>query len=76
MGHHRFPEGKWTDYEEDIRVPLLVRGPGVPEGRMLSQLVLNNDLAPTFGELGGQGVWGMWTGTRWFCCWGGPSLPA
>ena len=45
--------GKWTAYEEDIRVPLIVRGPGVPEGRKLEQLVLNNDLAPTFAELGG-----------------------
>jgi len=56
MGHHRLPEGKWTAYEEDIRVPLLVRGPGVPEGRVLPHLVLNNDLAPTFGRLGGARV--------------------
>jgi arylsulfatase A-like enzyme len=45
--------GKWTAYEEDIRVPLIVRGPGVPEGRTLEHLVLNNDLAPTFADLGG-----------------------
>jgi arylsulfatase A-like enzyme len=45
--------GKWTAYEEDIRVPLIVRGPGVPEGRTLPHLVLNNDLAPTFADLGG-----------------------
>ena len=53
MGEHRLTTGKWTAYEEDIRVPLIVRGPGVPEGRKLEQLVLNNDLAPTFAELGG-----------------------
>jgi N-acetylglucosamine-6-sulfatase len=51
-GEHRLTTGKWTAYEEDIRVPLIVRGPGVPEGRTLSHLVLNNDLAPTFAELG------------------------
>jgi N-acetylglucosamine-6-sulfatase len=30
-----------------------VRGPGVPEGRKLEHLVLNNDLAPTFADLAG-----------------------
>lgn len=56
MGQHRLPEGKWTAYEEDIRVPLLVRGPGIPQGRTLPHLVLNNDLAPTFARLGRTGV--------------------
>jgi arylsulfatase A-like enzyme len=53
LGTHRLTAGKWTAYEEDIRVPLIVRGPGVPEGERLEHLVLNNDLAPTFAELGG-----------------------
>ena len=53
LGTHRLTAGKWTAYEEDIRVPLIVRGPGVPEGEKLEHLVLNNDLAPTFAELGG-----------------------
>jgi N-acetylglucosamine-6-sulfatase len=53
LGTHRLSVGKWTAYEEDIRVPLFVRGPGVPEGRKLEHLVLNNDLAPTFAQLGG-----------------------
>jgi N-acetylglucosamine-6-sulfatase len=55
-GEHRLTPGKWTAYEEDIRVPLIVRGPGVPEGRKLEHLVLNNDLAPTFADLGGAEV--------------------
>jgi len=50
-GEHRLSPGKWTAYEEDIRVPLIVRGPGVPEGETLDHLVLNNDLAPTFAEM-------------------------
>jgi N-acetylglucosamine-6-sulfatase len=53
MGEHRLGAGKWTPYEEDITVPLVVRGPGVPEGRTLHQMVLNNDLAPTFADLAG-----------------------
>jgi len=53
MGQHRLGAGKWTAYEEDIRVPLIVRGPGVPKGAKREQLVLNNDLAPTFAELAG-----------------------
>lgn len=52
-GEHRLSTGKWTAYEEDIRVPLIVRGPGVPEGRTLPHMVLNNDLAPTFADLAG-----------------------
>ena len=53
LGEHRLGAGKWTAYEEDIRVPLIVRGPGVPEGKTLPHLVLNNDLAPTFADLAG-----------------------
>jgi N-acetylglucosamine-6-sulfatase len=53
LGQHRLGAGKWTAYEEDIRVPLMVRGPSVPEGRKLPHMVLNNDLAPTFADLGG-----------------------
>jgi N-acetylglucosamine-6-sulfatase len=56
LGTRRLSIGKWTAYEEDIRVPLIVRGPGVPEGRKLEHLVLNNDLAPTFADLAGVEV--------------------
>src|SRR5215210_2472826 len=56
FGTHRLSVGKWTAYEEDIRVPLVVRGPGVPEGEKLEHLVLNNDLAPTFADLGGAEI--------------------
>src|SRR6185503_12667168 len=51
-GPHRFPTGKDAPYEESIRVPLLVRGPGVPAGVSLAHDVSNVDLAPTFAELG------------------------
>lgn len=51
MGQHRLPAGKYTPYEEDIRVPFLVRGPGIPAGKTFTQPVLSLDLAPTFAEL-------------------------
>jgi arylsulfatase A-like enzyme len=34
-------------YEESIRVPLEMRGPGVPKGVTINPLVTNADLAPT-----------------------------
>jgi N-acetylglucosamine-6-sulfatase len=46
-GEHRVPRGKVLLYEPSIRVPLIVRGPGVPAGRALRQDVSNIDLAPT-----------------------------
>jgi len=51
-GNHRFPSGKDAPYEESIKVPLVVRGPGVPTGVTLPHDVSNIDLAPTFAELG------------------------
>ena len=35
MGQHRLFVGKTTAYEEDIRVPLVMRGPGVPAGQRI-----------------------------------------
>jgi N-acetylglucosamine-6-sulfatase len=46
-GEHRVPTGKVLVYEPSIRVPLLMRGPGVPRGLKLKQLVGNADLSPT-----------------------------
>jgi N-acetylglucosamine-6-sulfatase len=55
LGQHRL-QFKSTPYEEDIRVPLIVRGPGVPAGRTLRHFILNIDLAPTLAELAGASV--------------------
>src|SRR5262249_48053666 len=41
LGQHRLLTGKRGPYEEDIRVTLLVRGPGVPAGKMLAHLTGN-----------------------------------
>ena len=47
------PFGKVLVYEPSIRVPLIMRGPGVPEGERRRQLVTNADLAPTILEAAG-----------------------
>src|SRR5581483_10746493 len=36
-----------------IRVPLIVAGPGVPRGRLVTQVTQNTDLYPTFVQLAG-----------------------
>jgi N-acetylglucosamine-6-sulfatase len=53
LGEHRLMQGKNTAYETDIRVPFVVRGPGVPAGKHVDALVLNNDLALTFAAMAG-----------------------
>ncbi|MCS6992458.1 MAG: sulfatase [Anaerolineales bacterium] len=53
MGEHMLPSGKMLPYEEDILVPLYVRGPGIRPGTKISELTVNVDLAPTFLELAG-----------------------
>ncbi len=52
LGEHRIGNQKLTPYEESIRVPLIVRGPGVTPG-VRGHMVLNIDLAPTIAELAG-----------------------
>jgi N-acetylglucosamine-6-sulfatase len=50
-GEHRIPAKKARPYEEDVRIPLLVRGPGIPAGHQAHKLVLNTDYLPTFTDL-------------------------
>jgi N-acetylglucosamine-6-sulfatase len=52
LGQHRLGSGKMTAYEEDMRVPLAISGPGVASGSV-RHLVLNTDLAPTIADLAG-----------------------
>ena len=53
LGQHRLRQGKQTAFDTDIRVPLIVAGPGVPHGRVVSHVVQNVDLHPTFLALSG-----------------------
>lgn len=54
LGQHRLRNGKGSPYEEDIRVPFIIRGPGIQAGAMLDGYLAGNvDIAPTIAELAG-----------------------
>ncbi|KAJ5675433.1 hypothetical protein N7462_008330 [Penicillium macrosclerotiorum] len=53
IGQHRLPPGKTCGFEEDIRVPLFIRGPGIAEGSVQDSVTTHIDLAPTIFELAG-----------------------
>jgi N-acetylglucosamine-6-sulfatase len=53
QGEHRIPSGKIHPYEESIRVPLILRGPGLTPNTQRTAQVSNIDLAPTVMAAGG-----------------------
>ena len=55
-GEHRVAKGKYLPYEPSIRVPLIIRGPGLGAGARSDELVSNVDLAPTILQLAGAGA--------------------
>lgn len=61
-GEHRLTR-KRLPYEESVRFPLTVRGPGVPEGQIRGALLGNHDLAPTFSEIAGANTPGFVDGS-------------
>ncbi len=52
LGEHRL-QGKNFGFREDLRVPFLVRGPGVPEGVQRDQVATTVSLAATFLDVAG-----------------------
>ena len=52
LGQQGLGRGKGTPYDTDVRVPLLITGPGVAPGTR-REVTSNIDLAPTFEELAG-----------------------
>lgn len=75
LGQHRLSGGKQTAYEEDIHVPLIVRGPGLPQGVTSDALVGNIDLASTFADLAGVDVPGFVDGRPFTAQLREPSAP-
>lgn len=52
LGEYRLPAGKRQAYDTDIRVPFLVKGPGITGGTKVTEVVMSVDLMPTWLELG------------------------
>jgi arylsulfatase A-like enzyme len=52
-GEHRITKGKTLAYEPSARIPILIRGPGIPAGGRPKALVSNVDVAPTIGAITG-----------------------
>lgn len=53
LGEHRMLRGKNLPYDVSLRVPTLMRGPGLPAGTVSDRPLLTIDLAPTFLGLAG-----------------------
>ena len=47
LGEHRIPFGKVHPYEPSARIPMMMRGPGIPADVHVKQLVGLQDIAPT-----------------------------
>jgi arylsulfatase A-like enzyme len=52
-GDHRLLRGKGTPFEASVRVPLIIRGPGVEPNRVITYLASNADILPTLLEIAG-----------------------
>ena len=80
FGEHLGMQHNWVPYEEVVRVPLLMRGPGLGEPRRIQRLSQHLDLMPTLlnllsipwqGELPGHDLFNQEPPERvWSSCWG------
>lgn len=55
ISQHRLPPGKECPFEEDVHIPLMIRGPGVPRGSTAGVVSSHTDLTPTILHLAGGG---------------------
>jgi arylsulfatase A-like enzyme len=53
LGEHRMRQGKILPYEVSLRVPIMVRGPGIPKGQVRTDPFTLIDFAPTFLQMAG-----------------------
>ena len=51
QGEHRIPGDKYLPYDESLKVPLIVRGPGVPQGQKVDRPGLEHRLRPDAARL-------------------------
>jgi arylsulfatase A-like enzyme len=53
LGEQRMRQGKTFPHDPSLRVPLLLRGPGIPAGEERTDPFTSIDVAPTLAELAG-----------------------
>ncbi len=53
LGEHRMRQGKILPYEPSLRVPLMIRGPGIPRGEVRTDPFTMIDFAPTIAAAAG-----------------------
>ncbi|KAH8426495.1 sulfatase family protein [Aspergillus melleus] len=63
ISQHRLPPGKTCGFEEDIRVPFMIRGPGIPENHVDNTVTTHVDIAPTLFQLAGISLRSDFDGT-------------
>jgi len=63
--HASYSQGR-TAYEEDVHIPLVLRGPGVVEGGRSDAIAAQVDVAPTIAELAGLPGGPDWQGRSLF----------
>jgi arylsulfatase A-like enzyme len=76
MGEHGLTPGKQTAFTSDIKVPLVVAGPGVPAGGTVEAMSSSIDLAPTFLQIGHAEPAAEQDGVSLLDLWHGASPPA
>ena len=54
ISQHRLHPGKECPYKEDVHIPLAVRGPGIPAGRVAGIVSSHTDLSPTMLKIAGS----------------------
>jgi arylsulfatase A-like enzyme len=52
VGHHN-RDGKLVPFDRSLRIPMVVRGPGIPRGRTVSTPTTNPDIAVTIAAIAG-----------------------
>jgi N-acetylglucosamine-6-sulfatase len=75
-GQHRQHPGKYTAYEEDIHLPLFVRGPSVRAGLKIGAYADEVDLAATFLSMAGLPIPPSADGRSLLPLWSAPPAPS
>lgn len=53
FGQFRMPQGKWNVYDNNLRIPMVIRGPGIAANSTFNYIATNVDTMPTVLGLAG-----------------------